>query len=164
MPNYQKWEYRGDIAALNDQEFLNQLWKKLKEVENYNETLFRQATQKDQEIGKMIAEIYGDRSAAHNYWKRLRVPKPSKFNRQWSKLMRELLDWNSKEKRRVYRRDYRRRQNEVIAELEANGYELDKHFTRNESFRFKREVLVEIAPGVFGNRALPEPGQTHYQE
>lgn len=156
MPTYKTWKYEGDTAALVDKSFRTLLERNLNETITHNNRVAKELFDKDQQIGRLIAEVYGDSSRQYKYWHSQRVPNPPKLDKVWAKLMREFAKWQVAERERQRGRDYRRRSREAREVLEAQGYEYGKHFG-GDAITFAKQVLVEIEPGVYGNRMLPAP-------
>ncbi len=159
MPDYIKWKMTGHISQLSTQEARDFIKRKFDEVDAHNQQLYNALVEKDSKIGALLIEVYGERSKQYAYWRKQIVPKPKTHHRVYKKLLQDYWKWQEAEDRREKQRGYYRRRNEARALLEANGYVYGEHFGGN-AISFAREVLIEVEPGVYGNRMLPSGEDT----
>lgn len=154
--------------ALLTQEGVKALNQQYNEMERKNGAHYDAIMKAYREMLTLAVSVYGAQSKVHRYLLSNAPDAPPSITVKrgraktiWQKDLEKIQQFQVDEHRRAKQRAYRqRRKAEIeaaVKALESAGYVLGEHFGRNEAPRFAAEVLVEVAPGVYGNRMLPAP-------
>lgn len=157
MNHYKKFEYKGDIGALAQPQFMEAVLAKAAEIDHFNQASYQDLIKAKAELVQAAAIIWGKDSKQYRYLSNAEVPKPPSVKAVTKRLKRQFEQWQERENQRQKRQAYYARQRETVAALESNGYVEGENFSRGRAITFAKEVLVEVGPGVFGNRMLPAP-------
>ena len=160
MTIYKQIRYWGELSALQDDAFRLQVESAFKRVERDNLEIYHKAVAQHTQLIALALEIYGDKSSVIKYLRSKPVERPKSAVKEFNKLMRQFDIWLAAERQRQQRREYEQRRKETVKTLESLGYVAGKHFSRSRAITFAKQVLVEVAPGVYSNRMLPAPGET----
>lgn len=183
---YKLFQYKGEIPALQNSEFREALRQKAIQIDSENKLVYQDMQMQKMTILKQVDLLWSKDSNQWRYiWKQeIEPPKLAmdEYRRTFAKYERWQKSENKRiaeQKRREEKRlteerrkaiqrqkaaQYRQHQNAAVETLEANGYKQGKHFGKSWAITFAKQVLIEISPGVYGNRMLPQPGQTHERE
>lgn len=178
MVEYHTYKFNGKIADVD----IDALEQKFRNMIDTNRRLHLQAHEDYSRLLELATSVYGPKSRQVRYLRNEPVASPPNLTKEWKRIYRLWDEWSTAEVQRQRRRerkelrrqalelemrlkreqkhDYYVRRKQRIADsierLVANGYVLGEHFTKNNAISFAAEVLVEMMPGVYANRMLPE--------